>query len=352
MACTIKPFRGISRLDRTVARPSRNRRSKAHARQREEGAPAPPIRVASGSGANSPWSWWRRCCSTCWPACSPTSRPIPAGRTPAASPSRCTTSAASSAPGSPTCCLSGCGYVAYLLPLVLGVVAWIALFGLDPDGDGDVDLGPALRLIGIVGFLVSATGLLQLRVGRGRRPSAGSGGILGQVIGRSLYRGFGPSAATCSCSPCCMVSVTLATGLSLVRADGLASAGWCWRLGPLFRRRTQEAGEWQRTRDCARSARKCARSDSERRAKREPVRIEPPAPALIEKSDRAQREQQIPLFNVGDDTGFRRCRCSTIPSRSRRATPRKPSRRCRGRSNSSSRISASTRRWSAPIRAR
>ena len=32
-------------------------------------------------------------------------------------------------------------------------------FGLDSDGDGHVDFGPALRLIGIVGFLVSACGL-------------------------------------------------------------------------------------------------------------------------------------------------------------------------------------------------
>ena len=28
------------------------------------------------------------------------------------------------------------GYVAYLLPVVLGIVAWIALFGMDGDGDG------------------------------------------------------------------------------------------------------------------------------------------------------------------------------------------------------------------------
>ena len=57
-----------------------------------------------------------------------------------------------------------CGYVAYLLPVMLGIVAWIALFGMDSDGDGDADLGPALRLVGIVGFLVSATGLLYLAI--------------------------------------------------------------------------------------------------------------------------------------------------------------------------------------------
>ena len=54
------------------------------------------------------------------------------------------------------------GYAAYSLPVVLGGIAWIALFGMDSDGDGRVDFGPALRLVGIVGFLVSATGLLQV----------------------------------------------------------------------------------------------------------------------------------------------------------------------------------------------
>ncbi|HST45364.1 MAG TPA: DNA translocase FtsK 4TM domain-containing protein, partial [Luteimonas sp.] len=29
------------------------------------------------------------------------------------------------------------GYVAYLLPIVLGAIAWIALFGMDSDGDGN-----------------------------------------------------------------------------------------------------------------------------------------------------------------------------------------------------------------------
>ena len=35
-----------------------------------------------------------------------------------------------------------CGYVAFLLPFMLGLIAWIALFGMDSDGDGDADLGP------------------------------------------------------------------------------------------------------------------------------------------------------------------------------------------------------------------
>src|SRR5690606_11918345 len=78
---------------------------------------------------------------------------------------------------------------AYPLPFLLGLSAWIALSGMDTDGDGDADLGPALRLVGIIGFLVSAAGLLELRIGAVEDFSGGAGGILGQLVGPSLYRG-------------------------------------------------------------------------------------------------------------------------------------------------------------------
>ena len=48
------------------------------------------------------------------------------------------------------------------------------------------DLGPALRLIGMVGFLISATGLLHLRGVPAEHFSAGAGGILGTLVGKSL----------------------------------------------------------------------------------------------------------------------------------------------------------------------
>ncbi len=196
-----------------------------------------------------------------------------------------------------------CGYVAFLLPLMLGVVAWIALFGMDSDGDGDADLGPALRLVGIVGFLVSAAGLLHLRVGAAADFSAGSGGILGQLVGRSLARGFGPMGSNLFLFALLLVSITLATGLSwLAVMDRLGQA--VLALPALFRRGSKQANDWQQARAMREERTETRKFDSELRAKRTPVRIEPPAPNQVEKSDRAKREQQIPLFHVGDGTGI------------------------------------------------
>jgi S-DNA-T family DNA segregation ATPase FtsK/SpoIIIE len=44
--------------------------------------------------------------------------------------------------------------------------------------------------------------------------------------------------------------------------------------------------------------------ETEKREKRAPVRIEPPPAPVVEKSERAKRETQIPLFHTGDGTGI------------------------------------------------
>ena len=199
------------------------------------------------------------------------------------------------------------GYVAFLLPIVLGVIAWIALFGMDTDGDGEADLGPALRLVGIVGFLVAACGLLYLRVGGGNDFSAGSGGILGELTGRSLQRGFGPLGSNLFLITLLLVSVTLATGLSwLAVMDRLG--GWVLALPGLLdrsaRQGVKQASEWNEARALREEREVARKADSEIRLRREKVKIEPPAAPAVEKSERAKREQRIPLFHAGDGSGI------------------------------------------------
>ena len=200
-----------------------------------------------------------------------------------------------------------CGYVAFLLPLVLGAIAWIALFGMDTDGDGEADLGPALRLVGIVGFLVSSCGLLYLRVTGSNDFSAGSGGLLGQLVGKSLDTLFGTLGANLFLLSLFLISVTLATGLSWLAVMDRIGA---WVLAApaavmkLFRRGSQQATEWQETRALREERVEARKVDTELRAKRTPVKIEPPAAPVVEKSDRAKRETQIPLFHGGDSSGI------------------------------------------------
>ncbi|MBP6627161.1 MAG: DNA translocase FtsK 4TM domain-containing protein, partial [Arenimonas sp.] len=195
------------------------------------------------------------------------------------------------------------GYVAYTVPLVLGGIAWIALFGLDSDGDGRVDFGPALRLIGIVGFLVSACGLWHTLGGAAPNLPAESGGILGQMVGKSMRTVFGAMGGNLFLLALFLMSVTLATGLSwFALMDWIGSR--VMSLSGRFGQGAKQAAEWQRARVMREEREEVRKADTEKRAKREPVRIEPPAKPVIEKSERAQREQQIPLFNAGGNEGL------------------------------------------------
>ena len=182
------------------------------------------------------------------------------------------------------------GYVAFVLPLILGAVAWIALFGV---GEED-ELGPALRLVGIVGFLIAATGLLHLRLYVGDVGQAG--GVIGKLVGQSLANGFGSLGANLFLIVLLLVSVTLATGLSWFWVMERIGAG-VLALPELLRRKTRQAEEWKRTRDLREERGEVRKTEAVKQARREPVRIEPPPAPVVEKSDRAKRETQIPLFH-------------------------------------------------------
>ncbi|MEY3360037.1 MAG: hypothetical protein RI923_1297, partial [Pseudomonadota bacterium] len=190
------------------------------------------------------------------------------------------------------------GYMAYTVPLVLTGVAYIGLFGMDSDGDGRVDFGPALRLLGIVGFLVSGTGLCHLIGGPAPALPAQSGGFIGDMVGRSMGMLFGGMGGNLFLLTVFLLSVTLATGLSWFVVMDWIGAGVLALIGR-FSAKTDQAAEWSRTRAIRSEREEVRKNESERRAKREPIKIAAPAPTLVEKSDRAEREQQIPLFNAG-----------------------------------------------------
>jgi S-DNA-T family DNA segregation ATPase FtsK/SpoIIIE len=194
------------------------------------------------------------------------------------------------------------GWMAYSLPFILAGVTWVALFGMDSDGDGRVDLGPALRLVGIVGVLVAGTGLMKLWFGSAPDLPAEAGGILGNLVGRSVVTVFGMAGGLLLLLALVLVSITLATGLSWFALMEWIGA----RVLALFERAREgrvQAAEWQRTRVMREEREEVRKVETQKRAKREPVHIEAPAPAVVEKSDRAKREQQIPLFNAVPEGG-------------------------------------------------
>src|SRR3546814_14538681 len=92
--------------------------------------------------------------------------------------------------------------------------------------------------------------------------------------------------------------------LAVVARSGACTRAFPGLLSKFARVSSREADQWQKTRALREEREEVRRVDSELRARRTPVKIEPPAPPQVEKSDRAKREQKIPLFHVGDGSGI------------------------------------------------
>jgi len=194
------------------------------------------------------------------------------------------------------------GVIAYAFPLLLVVLAVGVLRGWYRRGEGESKWEPSLRLIGFVAFFVGGCGLAWLHASDSEcNDVIASGGLLGCGAGGILHRGFGELGALLLLFALALIAVTWITGLSWFRVmdwtgqQVLMAAAW-------VRAKLKRAPETLAAR-AARIEREAARKeDSARRAKREPVRIEP-APAPIVKSERAKRETQIPLFTGAASEG-------------------------------------------------
>ncbi|MDL1869441.1 DUF87 domain-containing protein [Gammaproteobacteria bacterium PRO6] len=184
------------------------------------------------------------------------------------------------------------GVVSYVVPLLLLMVGYGVLRG--DDGRERSPLEPMLRLVGFVAFFIATPGLAWLESSAPSTLPAGAGGILGQLVGSSLLHSFGPLGANLFLLAFALIAITLATGLSWLRLmDGIGRL--LLLAGGALAARWRKTDDWSAARD-ARAEREVVRkAETVRQSRREPIRIEPVI-APIEKSERAQRENQIPLF--------------------------------------------------------
>ncbi|MBN8727953.1 MAG: DNA translocase FtsK 4TM domain-containing protein [Xanthomonadales bacterium] len=184
------------------------------------------------------------------------------------------------------------GLVAYVAPLLLLVIGWIVLRGATEEEHSPLE--PTLRLLGLVAFIVAAPGLARLHGSEPTQLPAGEGGILGQLVGDSLGHAFGPLGAGLFLLALLLVAITLATGLSwfrLMDTIGRFLLGLGTSAAASLRRNADRTAARE-----ARAERESVRkAETVKLAKRDPVRIEPVL-APIARSERAQRETQIPLF--------------------------------------------------------
>ena len=191
------------------------------------------------------------------------------------------------------------GVVAYAMPLLLLAVGAVVLRGATTVERSPLE--PTLRLIGFVAFFVAAPGLAFLHGATPTILPAGEGGILGQLVGGSLQRSFGPLGAGLFLLALVLVAVTLATGLSWFRLMD-AIGRFLLGAGAGVAERMRRSGDRSAAREARAEREVVRRIETVKQSRREPIRIEPVV-APIEKSERAQRETQIPLFAGASSDG-------------------------------------------------
>ena len=185
------------------------------------------------------------------------------------------------------------GYFAYAFPLLLGIIGWNLFQGRERSDDSPLE--PSLRLIGGVAFFVGGTGLTQLHASNPLSLPQKAGGVLGQLVAGLLSHAFGQMGASLFLLAIFLVAITLATGISWFGVMDLIGRGILLALD-WFGSGARKAGELRAAR-AARSEREVVRKvEIVKQSKREPLKIEPTFNTL-EKSERAAREQQIPLFS-------------------------------------------------------
>ncbi len=105
------------------------------------------------------------------------------------------------------------GYFAYFIPLGLLYIAW-SLYQVQAE-DEDSWLDTFIKLLGFVATLLTGCGLSHLHAQTGALPFSG-GGIIGDVVGSSVYAGFGGIGASLILSATFLAGITLFTGLSWI----------------------------------------------------------------------------------------------------------------------------------------
>jgi DNA segregation ATPase FtsK/SpoIIIE, S-DNA-T family len=186
------------------------------------------------------------------------------------------------------------GRPAYLFPVMLAYAGWLvhkdqAL----PDSRSRINT--MLRALGFVLTLVTSCGLASLHWSGAGLPNS-AGGVLGDLAGRGSAHGLSFLGATLLLLGLWLAGVALFLGVSWFEImDKLGIwvlAAIEWAKSRMEQRRELASGQLRKQ-----ARQEVVREEQKKVAHRPPPRIEAPAP-LPQKSDRVERERQVPLFDA------------------------------------------------------
>jgi DNA segregation ATPase FtsK/SpoIIIE, S-DNA-T family len=185
------------------------------------------------------------------------------------------------------------GRPAFLFPIMIGAAGWTLFRHRKPENRSRANT--VVRIGGFVLLLVASCALATLHWDPGTlRQSAG--GIVGTLVGESLAAGLNFLGATLLMMAAWMAGVALAFGVSWLtimdRVGRWAWQGVAWSRGRLSASRNVAEGRERRQ-----LRKESLQTEHRKTAARVPPRIEAP-PFAVEKSERVDKERQVPLFDA------------------------------------------------------
>ncbi len=186
------------------------------------------------------------------------------------------------------------GRPAYLFPLMLAFAGWLVHKNHSlPDARSR--LGALLRAAGFVLTLLTSCGLTTLHWDGSALPNS-AGGVLGELVGNGAARGLSFLGATLLLLGLWLAGVALFLGVSwfdiMDRLGAWVLQAIDWARAEIDRRRELAFGQQRKQ-----ARQEVVREEQKKVANRPAPRIEAAAP-VPEKSERVERERQVPLFDA------------------------------------------------------
>src|SRR5688572_15718475 len=186
------------------------------------------------------------------------------------------------------------GRPAYLFPLMLGVACFV-MFRQGENEEGRTRANSAVRIGGFTLMLIASCGLATLHWSPGALRET-AGGVVGQFIGNGLAGNMNFLGATLFMLAAWMAGVSLAFGVSWLTIVDSVGAG-IWGAIGWVRARRSVARDVAVGVEAKKARVEAAKVEEKKAAVRVKPRIEAPAP-VVEKSDRVEKERQVPLFEA------------------------------------------------------
>jgi DNA segregation ATPase FtsK/SpoIIIE, S-DNA-T family len=186
------------------------------------------------------------------------------------------------------------GAPAFLFPVLIGLTGWVLYREQKKNHEPPSRATLAFRGAGFLVTLLTSCGLASLHFHADTYPSS-AGGVLGTMVGGGFEAGLSFLGATLLLLALWLAGVSLFAGVSwitIMDRVGRATLVACeWIVA-----KTENAREIRAGREVKEARSEVIREEQKRVAKRPPPKIEPVA-QKVEKSERVEKERQVPLFD-------------------------------------------------------